>query len=394
VNVVLTANIAGQEMKLAYVTTYDSSDLHAWSGLGNCILRALQDVGIETDCIGNLKEGNIGRIVSVLKKEYYAKLQKRKYHRNREPEILKNYAAQVKKRLSAVNPDAVFSPGTIPIAHLQTEKPIVFWTDATFAGMINFYPDFIGLCPETIKNGNEMEQLALSNCRLAIYTSEWAANTAIQNYDVDPKKVKVVPFGANINCNRNANDIGSIVDNKNFDTCKLLFLGVDWQRKSGDKALAVAALLNERGLKTELHIAGCSPPLSTPDFVKNHGFISKTTVDGRRHLDELFSDAHFLILPSKAECYGIVFAEASSFGLPSLATKVGGIPTAVRDGKNGWTFEFADPPEKYCERIEKSMLSKDDYRNLALSCFEEYSERLNWHSAGLKINDLLQEFCG
>ena len=344
--------------------------------------------------IGNLREGNIWALLSKVKKIYYSKLLSKQYLRNREPGMLKYYAAQVEKRLASVHYDIVFSPGSIPIAYLQTEKPIVFWTDATFAGMIDFYPEFTNLCAETIKNGNEMEQLALSKCSLAIYASEWAANTAMQYYDVDPAKVKVVPFGANINVNRDLSEISRIVDNKNFDTCKLLFLGKDWHRKGGDKALKVANILNKRGLRTELHVAGCALPFSPPDFVINHGFISKTTEEGRRHLDQLFLDAHFLILPSLAECYGIVFAEASSYGLPSLTTKVGGISTAIQDGKNGMMFHIDEAPEKYCDYIERFMLSKDNYRELALSCFQEYSERLNWHSAGRKVFDLLQEFCG
>ncbi|MCZ8068258.1 MAG: glycosyltransferase family 4 protein [Microcystis sp.] len=380
-------------MKIAYVTTYDSSDVHAWSGLGSYILRSLQDVGIQTESIGNLREGNIWALQSRLKKIYY-KLQSRQYLRDRETGLLKYYAAQVTKRIAPLHPDIVFSAGTIPIAYLQTEQPIVFWTGSTFAGMINFYPEFTNLCSETIQNGNKMEQLALSRCRLAIYSSEWAANSAIHNYDVDPAKVKVVPYGANMNNDRDLNEIDKIIDKKDFDTCKLLFVGVDWHRKGGNKALTVAELLNKRGLRTELHIVGCTPPFSPPPFVKNHGFISKKTEEGRKHLEQLFSDSHFLILPSQAECFGVVFAEASSFGLPSLATKVGGIPTAIQDGKNGWTFHIDETPEKYCDYIERFMISKDDYRGLALTCFQEYSERLNWHSVGTKVYDLMQEFCG
>mgnify|MGYP000099017566 CR=1 FL=1 len=382
-------------LKIAYVTTYDSSDVHAWSGSGNYILRVLQqDVGIQTESIGNLREGGVGALLSRFKKIYYSKLLSKQYLRDREPRILKDYVVQVERRLASVHFDIAFSPGTIPIAYSQIEKPIVFWTDATFAGMIDFYPAFTNLCAETIRNGKKMEQLALSKCNLAIYASEWAANTAIQNYDVDPAKVKVVPFGANINCYRDAHEIRRICDNKSFDTCKLLFVGVDWHRKGGDKALAVANLLNKRGLRTELHIVGCTLSVSPPPFVINHGFISKTTEEGRNHLDKLFSEAHFLILPSRAECYGVVFAEASSFGLPSVATKVGGIPTVIQDGKNGWTFDIGEPPEKYCDYIERLMLSKNDYRELALSCFQEYSERLNWHSAGRAVFELMQEFCG
>jgi hypothetical protein len=123
-------------MKVAYVTTYDSSDVYQWSGLGDYIFKALQDVGIETESIGNLKEVNIWWLLSRFKQSYYSKLRSKKYLRDREPEILKNYAAQVNKTLGTVNSDIVFSPGTVPIAYLQTEKPIIFWSDSTFAGMI------------------------------------------------------------------------------------------------------------------------------------------------------------------------------------------------------------------------------------------------------------------
>ena len=118
--------------------------------------------------------------------------------RDREPLTLKSYAKQVESRLVRIKPDMVFSPGTKPIAYLRTDKPIIFWADATFDGMIDFYPEFTNLCDETLRDGQRMEQAALSNCRLAIYSSEWAAKTAIDNYDVDSRKVKVVPYGANL----------------------------------------------------------------------------------------------------------------------------------------------------------------------------------------------------
>lgn len=379
-------------MKIAYVTTYDSSDIHAWSGSGNYILGALQSAGFQTEHIGGLRDRY--SFIIKIKKAFYAKILSKTYLRNREPTLLKNYATQVERALALISCDVVFSPGTIPIAYLRTEKPIVFWTDATFSGMIDFYPGFSNLCAETIKNGNKMEQSALSKCRIAIYSSEWAANTAIQNYDVDPAKVKVVPFGANISCNRNLQDINSIIENKNFDTCRLLFVGVDWFRKGGDIALIVADLLTQRGIRTELHIVGCNPAISLPTFVKQHGFLSKSTEEGRRSLDKLMTESHFLILPSRAECYGVVFAEASSFGLPSLATRVGGIPTAIQDGKNGQTFPLDESSEKYCDYIERFMSSKQEYNELALSSFREYSERLNWLSAGKKVYDLIQKFCG
>ena len=43
-------------MKIAYVTTYDASNVHAWSGTGSKILQTLQDSGFKTETVGNLSE--------------------------------------------------------------------------------------------------------------------------------------------------------------------------------------------------------------------------------------------------------------------------------------------------------------------------------------------------
>ena len=381
-------------MKIVYATTYEASDPHAWSGSGNQIFRSLQKAGFGVEAIGGIGVSRGWRLISRLKGRYYSQFRSQQYRQDREPGILRGYASQVERQLRDLDCDLVFSPGTIPIAYLRTDKPVVFWTDATFSGMVDFYPGFSNLCPETIRNGNRMEQAALSRCHLALYASDWAARTAIENYDVDPSKIKVVPFGANMEGGRRSADIEQILDQRDRHTCKLLFVGVDWWRKGGDMAVAVAEKLNKRGVRTQLHVAGCEPPLRVlPEFVVNHGFISKGTAEGRKHLARLFSEAHFFILPARAECYGLVFAEASSFGLPSVASNVGGIPSAVRDGRNGRTFPLGEGPDAYCDYIEGMLASESDYRQLARRSFEEYVRHLNWDAAGRQVYEYLRACC-
>ena len=326
------------------------------------------------------------------KRWFYARRSKH-YDMERDPLLLRCYARQVRAALSDIAADVVFSPGTIPIAYLKTEKPIVFWTDATFAGMIDFYGYVSNLCRETIRDGNKMEQSALSRSRLAIYSSDWAAQTAINYYRVDPRKVRVVPFGANVDGDRDWQTVEAVVSRKALDRCQLLFIGVDWLRKGGDKALSVAARLNQKGMPTTLHVVGCTPPVSVPRWVTVHGFVSKHSEEGRRQLDRLFNESHFLILPSRAECYGIVLSEASSFGLPSLATNVGGIPTAIRNGVNGYMFPLDADDDEYADYVLGVMASRETYQRLALTSFKEYSERLNWSSIGNNVSQLIHEFC-
>jgi glycosyltransferase involved in cell wall biosynthesis len=380
-------------MRIAYVTKNDPSDVHEWSGSTYYMNQALKEAGVQTLSIGNLQEGS-HYLWNGVKKEFYKRVLAKTYQKERNPVFLRYLSRQVEGALQASGVDAVLSPGTLPLAYLKTDRPIAFWTDATFAGLVDYYPGFMDLCAETIRDGNAAEQAALSKCRLAIFSSDWAARTALESYDVDPSKVKVVPFGANIECDRDLAGIERIVSERTFEFCKLLFAGVDWRRKGGDVAVRVAEMLNQRGLRTELHLVGCRPPGPTPDFVKVHGFISKKTEQGRGFLDGLFKNSHFFILPTRAECCAVVFAEASSFGLPTVAADVGGVSTAVRTGLNGMAISPGDDPAKYCDFIMEQWSARDRYRDLCLTSFREYSERLNWKASGVKVQALLEEFCG
>ena len=295
-------------MKLAFVSCSNPADVNAWSGLPTHILQALRAAGADIETVCYPEKGFKTSSLSLVKRVYYMLFQRQRYLRDREERMVKSYAAEIEAQLKGGTQDVIFSLGTLPIAHLRTKDPIVFWADATFAGMVDFYPDFTNLCSETLSSGNAIEKSALEKASLAIYASHWAAQSAISHYHASPQKVKVVPFGANLDNPPCLDDLSTALQHRSLDKCKLLFVGVDWHRKGGPKALEVADLLNRRGFHTELHVVGCIPPRPSPAFVRNHGFISKDTERGRRDLDQLFLSSHFLILPSVAECYVIVCA--------------------------------------------------------------------------------------
>jgi len=73
---------------------------------------------------------------------------------------------------------------------------------------------------------------------------------------------------------------------------------------------------------------------------------------------------------------------------------VGGNSTAVRNDKSGKTFSLNADPDEYCDFVLKYMSDKKEYERLSLSSFQEYAERLNWATAGKRVNELIREFCG
>ncbi|MBW4566637.1 MAG: glycosyltransferase family 4 protein [Tolypothrix carrinoi HA7290-LM1] len=379
-------------MKLAYVTNYSPLEIKNWSGLSYYIAQTLNHQSIPLEYIGPLKDKFFLKAVRKGKRHYNEFFHRKTYLKDSEPIILKEYAKQVSQKLSEVKTDVVFSVTPNPIAYLECNQPTVFWADSTFAALVDFYPHYSNLCRETIEHGHLMENLVLQKCKLAIYASEWAARSAVEDYNADPSKVKVVPFGANLENHQSVDEVKDLIESRPSNKCNLLFLGVDWFRKGGDIAFEVTKALNQSGLNTELTVVGCQPIINEPlpSYVKPLGFINKSTVEGKQKISQLLAESHFLILPSRAECFGVVFCEASSFGVPSLATNAGGIPTAVTDDVNGKLFDLDVNISEYCKYISDLFVNYSEYKKLALSSFHEYQSRLNWAIAGQTVKNLLR----
>jgi len=383
-------------MKLAYVTTFDAKSLVSrdnWSGTGYYIAQSLKNQSMTVEYIGSLKDPITLQFIRKLKSRYYKLFHQKNYQKDADPLTLKNYASQVAKKLNSTKSDIVFSATVNPIAYLECKQPIVFWADGTFANIQDFYPIYSNLPQEVINDWHRMEELALQKCKLAIYSSDWAAKSAIHDYGADPTKVKVVPFGANIESELTFETVKDAIESRPTDCCKLLFLGVDWIRKGGNIAYQVAQKLNQSGLKTELTIVGCQPLVDEPlpDFVKSLGFISKSTVEGKKQIQNLIMESHFLILPTLADCTPIVFCEANSLGVPCLSTTVGGVSTIIHNDVNGQLFHENAEITEYCDYISRLFCNYSDYKNLAVSAFNEYESRLNWGVAGQKVRDLLMK---
>ena len=375
-------------MNVAYVTTYDARDVRNWSGIARHAGDALERAGLRLSYFGPLAfeepvAVKVHRLITT-------RLLRQSYDPERHPGVAKRYALQIDERLERSDADCVLSLGTIPIAFSQCSQRIAFWTDATFAGLTQLYPGFQNASRETLRYGNALEQTALDRCAIAIYASEWAARTASENYRVDPAKIRVVPFGPNRAEDKSAAKVQELIERRPNSPCRLLFLGVDWERKGGPLALEIAAELVRRGVATELHIAGCNPRFEVePSYVVRHGFIDKNEPSGAAKIDGLLGDSHFLLLPTRAECFGLVFLEASSLGVPSLATDVGGVPSAVRNDRNGRLFSFSAPANEYADHIQYLMINSDLYQNLARSSYEEYSQNLTWDRAATSVRGIL-----
>jgi glycosyltransferase involved in cell wall biosynthesis len=378
-------------LKVAYLSARGPDDLLYWSGTAHYIGKSLSDQGLQVSHLGPFT-APLPRLY-LLKHRFYSEVRGKNYMAEYDRLRARLLGRLTGAAIERVGADVALGFTPDLLAYAKTKVPLAVWTDCTFPAMKDFYPYYTNLCRETLRDGFALEKEMFDRCRICFFACEWAARSAREHYHLAPEKSHLVPFGANIECRRTLEDIKVLIEQRQTKPCRLLFIGRIWQRKGGDIALAVAEKLNASGLPTELTLVGSGPtdgrPL--PPYVKSLGFVSKTTPEGRRQLDELLARSHFLIVPSRAEAYGIVFCEASSFGVPSLATNVGGIPTVIRNGLNGWTFPLEASADEYCAFVLKTMEKPETYRQLALSSFGEYESRLNWRVAGARVKQLLEQ---
>jgi glycosyltransferase involved in cell wall biosynthesis len=374
-------------MKIAYVYQSDPKDVGAWSGTPFYMVDALRAQGHEVTLIGPL---NVP--YQPIFKTYRRALNwfGKHYDFNRHPWVAKSYAAQAKSEIDKGDFDIVVSPSSIPVAYLDVDIPIAIWTDATFDGMVGFYPgNWEQLTQTALRHGHALEQRALTNVTYACYSSDWAAQSARNNYDVDTSKVNVVPFGANLTEVPSREEVSDAIESRGTDECRFLLLGVDWHRKGGDLVLQTAELLRNGGINVHVDVVGCFPPYTAPNYVTCHGFVSKASIEGRDILKRLMRQNHFLFVPSQAECYGLVFAEASAYGLPSISRDIGGISSVIHNGVNGLILASHAKAPDYADAIKLIFSASEQYRKLCYSSFECYESELNWRHA---IKDFARQF--
>jgi glycosyltransferase involved in cell wall biosynthesis len=380
-------------MRAAFVTIDDPFDATAWSGINRSMALALEKQDIELDYIGPLRDPY--RTLKRARRALDRALGRSGYLPDRSHLSARSFASQIGQRLRYRRPDLVFATGTIPIAFLETDIPIAFWTDANFASMLDFYPSYSGVSGRSVTAGNEIEARALDRAALAIYSSDWAARTAVDNYGVDAGKVAVVPFGPNLVPLPDRAAVEELVEQRPSDSCRLLFLGVDWERKGGKTAVATARSLNESGRPTTLVVVGSEvPERDRAPFVNSRGFIDKTTESGRTELSRLLAETHLLVHPARADATPVALAEANAFGIPVLAADVGGISTIVQEGRNGHLLAAGAGGDAYAEHVRRIMDDHGHYRRFALDAHDVYARRLNWHVAGASVATRLAQLTG
>ncbi|MDQ6762319.1 MAG: glycosyltransferase family 4 protein [Bacteroidota bacterium] len=379
------------QTRIAYYSINDPLDKRSWSGatyyLGQSIKRNIGDIHF----LGPVK------IPWILDKTFRAiqKLSRFFFKTEWIPKysLIKNiYAAGIlKKKMKGHHYDFLLAPAAAPeLGYLNTDIPIVYFGDATYKIYSETYKkEFKDLNSFSRWEGEHLEKRALKKSSLIIFTSRWAALSAINDYGVHPDKIEVIQMGANIDSVPDKNTIFNKEKNK---TLTLLFLSVDWDRKGGSIAFDTLKELYKTNKDISLIVCGCIPP---PEYIhpcmQVIPFLNKNETKDFEKFIQILSSSHFLLLPTRADCTPVVNCESGAYGIPVITTNVGGVSDAVKDGINGYCLPLKANGADYASLITKIFSDKEKYHALIESSRKRFDDELNWDKFAENLQKALQK---
>lgn len=365
------------DVKIGLISEVDVTRPRAWSGTIYFMAEALAAAGVEMrrlDPIWRRRSRLLTRAGHALRR---AGLPDPMLNRTGAVAALK--ARALGRSVESAGLDAVLAPvGSTLVARYRARTPLLYSSDATVLGMVDYYPEFTGLPPSLLHRIIAEEGEALRRAALLLYPTWWAARDAVGAYGVPRERVLVQPFGANL---LETPSREAALRPRRPGPLRLLLCGVDWARKGGDVAVAALEALRAQGVEADLTVLGVVPPARVTERVKGVRvipYLDKFDAEGSRAFGEVFAEADLLILPTRAECYGMVFCEAAAFGVPSIATATGGTTEAIREGVTGHTLPLEATGRDFAARVAAILREPGRLEALNASARADFEARLNW----------------
>lgn len=171
---------------------------------------------------------------------------------------------------------------------------------------------------------------------------------------------------------------------------RLLIVGRLADQKGIAVALQALAYLKDTNAEVSLDIAGEGPQrselerlcseLGVSSRVRFHGWCSEDT------LARLYSEATLFLQPSLwPEVAGLSVMEAAAFGLPTIASAVGGLSDTIEDGTSGYLLPPGDA-KVLAAKVEEVVGNVDAYRRMR----ERVKERAEEATMEHHVQELLK----
>lgn len=123
-------------------------------------------------------------------------------------------------------------------------------------------------------------------------------------------------------------------------------------------------------------------------YARQLGLLNKIIFIGSVTQEELryyYSAADIFVFPSHYESFGLVALESMACGTPVVASRVGGIPSFIDDGKTGYLIPRRCP-DPFVDKLE-ILLSNRDLRDYMGNSALEKARIMDWKTTALNLTN-------
>lgn len=240
----------------------------------------------------------------------------------------------------------------------------------------------------------EAQVVAAADRLIALTAGE--ADQLTELYDADPSRVATVAPGVDLDVFRPGEASAARTRlGVPPDAVVLLFVGRIQPLKAPDILLRAAArlLAHDPGLRSRLVVAVVGGPsgsgLTHPEHLSSLAFslgiadvVRFQPPVGQHRLADWYRAATATVVPSYNECFGLVALESQACGTPVVAAAVGGLPTAVADGRSGLLVPGHDPGD-YAAAVTR-LLDPGTRRRLALGALA-HASAFSWSATAAGV---------
>ncbi len=252
------------------------------------------------------------------------------------------------------------------------------------------YCEYDGVAVEELKR-RAASQLAVYRNSEAVFTmSRWLRDFLTEECGLPGEKVYAVGGGINVNA-------AGIRPGKK-EGRRILFVGRSFLRKGGLLVVQAYGILKKKYLpEAELYLAGASGE----DILRTLR-DSKISTDEKElcgihllgdlkseELAEYYNLCDVFCMPSYFEAYGLVFAEALTYGLPCIGRDRFAMREIIEDGRTGRLFSGEDAGE--LAEVLWEVLNNPGYREEVEARKGRYLEEYSWDRVAQRICSVMEQ---
>ena len=282
-------------------------------------------------------------------------------------------AAAYRKRV-----DVILQHGTIFSSEHQPDgPPFVVYTDFTYRLAQREDPwrdPFTD--PAESERWNALETQAARQAAFVLTRSEYVRRSMIDDYGIPPERVAAVGGGINFETLPEPQTL--------TDAPRILFIGINFERKGGEQLVAAFQQVRERVPDAELWLVTHQEEIAGPGIRR----IAPTR--DRAAITALYRSAGVFAMPSRCETWGDVFLEAMAYGLPCIGSTNDAMPEIIEHDVTGYVVP-PDDVSGLAQHLERLLTDPALRRQMGARGRERVITTFTWDHVARRMIPYLQQ---